>query len=107
MFDLNLDILALLFGAFNILRLISYFHQIVVLAHDDTGARAISLSCWSIWVGANASTSLYAWIRAGDLTLAAVSGFNAICCLIVLGLAISKRLARQIVQESDVARLSR
>lgn len=107
MVDLNLDVLALLFGAFNILRLISYFPQIMVLANDDTGARAISLSCWSIWVGANASTSLYAWIRAGDLALAAVSGFNAFCCLVVLVLAISKRWSQQIAHEDDAARVLR
>jgi hypothetical protein len=88
----NVDVLGLTFGFFNILRLVSYFPQIVAVARDQNGASAISFSCWSIWIGANGSTGLYAWVKLADVPLAFISGFNAACCAAVLMLAIYKRV---------------
>jgi hypothetical protein len=65
--------------------------QIVAVARDQNGATAISYSCWSIWIGANATTALYAWAKVGDAMLALISGFNALCCAAVLLLAIQRR----------------
>jgi hypothetical protein len=87
----SLDLISFAFGAFNLLRLASYFPQIVAVARDRHGATAISFSCWTIWVGANASTGLYAWAKLGDDALAIMSAFNAACCLAVLLLATYKR----------------
>jgi hypothetical protein len=88
-----MDVIAFAFGAFNLLRLASYFPQIVAVARDRHGATAISFSCWSIWIGANASTAAYAWANVGDLSLAVISAFNAACCAAVLVLAAYKRFA--------------
>jgi hypothetical protein len=88
------DLIALAFGVFNALRLVSYFPQIVTVARDRHGAEAISVSCWSIWIGANTSACLYAWVNLGDVTMALMMGFNAACCTIVVALALCKRFAR-------------
>ena len=91
----SFDVVSVAFGAFNILRLASYGPQIVAVARDHNGATAISFTCWSIWVCANASTGLYAWVNLGDAALAVISAFNASCCIIVLMIAAYKRVVTQ------------
>lgn len=87
------DAVSFAFGLFNLLRLTSYFPQIVAVARDDHGAYAISLTSWVVWVGANATTALYAWARLADVALASISAFNAACCLLVLCIAGYKRVS--------------
>jgi hypothetical protein len=88
-------LIAIAFGVFNTLRLVSYVPQIIAVARDQNGAMAISLWCWSIWIGANATAALYAWVNVGDRALALMSAFNTLCCMTVVTLALLKRAARR------------
>jgi hypothetical protein len=79
------------FSLFNILRLGSYLPQNVRVATDNEGAKAISYSTWSLWIGANASTAAYAVVNIADMMLFGVSAMNAIGCALVVGLTALKR----------------
>lgn len=87
----DLDLLALSFAFFNGLRLVSYGPQIAVLAYDTSGARAISVTSYLIWTGANASTALYVWVKLGDAAVAVLNTVNTFCCIVIIGLALYKR----------------
>lgn len=104
----QVDLIALAFGAFNALRLVSYFPQIIAVARDRDGAKAISIACWSIWIGANTSACFYAWVNLGDAVMALMMGFNAVCCTAVVALALCKRFARfRRVRSISVGRMGR
>ena len=85
------DLIALTFSVFNLLRLGFYVPQIVAVTQDEDGRTPISFLCWMIWIGANASTALYAGVNIGDTRLCLISAFNAMCCAIVLLIAAFKR----------------
>ena len=87
----NLDFLTLTYGFFNMLRLMSYAPQLVLLAQDKSGAKAISVSSWLIWTGANLTTAVYAWVRLADVPLSLLNAFNTGCCATMLALLIYKR----------------
>lgn len=61
------------------------------VAADNDGAKAISYSTWSMWIGANVSTAAYALVNLSDWTLFAVSIANTSGCLAVVMLTAWKR----------------
>ena len=93
------DVISFAFVLFNLLRLVSY---LVAVAHADHGAHAISLTCWTVWIGANATT-LYSWVRLDDAALASVSAFNILSAACVFCIADYKRI---IFTKSRIGRLS-
>lgn len=80
-----------LYSLFNMLRVVSYIPQIWRIAQDTEGAQAISYTTWALWVGANLSTALYAWVNLHDVPLALLNGANAFCCGVVIALTFYKR----------------
>jgi hypothetical protein len=100
----------LLFAAFSSLRMFSYLPQIYSVATDKNGASAISYSTWGLWIGANATTALYAIYNLKDVYLASVSVVYAACCLSVIILTIVKRRRHRLgatVSEEAVFRPAR
>jgi hypothetical protein len=73
------------------LRVVSYLPQIMKVACDKNGASAISCATWSLWIGANLSTSFYAVTNLHDAYLSVVSTLYALCCIIVILLTMAKR----------------
>jgi hypothetical protein len=85
------DWVVFVFGAFNALRIVSYLPQIRCVANDRHGASAISYLTWSIWTGANVSTSLYAALLLDDPWLTLIHAVNAVCCVVVVLLTVRQR----------------
>jgi hypothetical protein len=85
------EVTLLLFSIFNVLRVGSYLPQIVRVATDKEGAKAISYVTWCIWIGANATTAAYAVVNVSDIALFLISTLNALGCMIVVALTAIKR----------------
>ena len=81
-----------LFAVCNSARVLAYIPQLVRVARDADGARAISCLTWGSFTIANLSTVSYALLFLSDWRTAAIFGANAACCLIIVGLSAYKRL---------------
>ena len=85
------EITLAMFSIFNVLRIGSYLPQIIRVAADDEGAKAISYSTWCIWIGVNTTTAAYAIVNITDVVLFLISTLNALGCVTVIGLTAVKR----------------
>ncbi len=85
------EVTLLLFTACNTLRVLAYVPQIVRIARDQEGAKAISYTTWGLFALSHLSTVAYAHFHAKDATLALVFGGNAAACFAILGLTYWKR----------------
>ncbi len=81
-----------LFAACNSARVLAYIPQVVRVARDHGGARAISCMTWTSFAVANMSTVIYALLVVSDWRMAAIFGANAACCLIIVAVTAYKRL---------------
>jgi hypothetical protein len=97
------DWVVVVFAVFNALRIVSYLPQIRCVANDHHGASAISCLTWSIWIGANASTSLYAWMLLGDRWLTVIHAIYAACCVTVVLLTLRQRRRFRAARRADAS----
>ena len=88
----DVDLIALAFGAFNVLRLASYFPQIAACCVGSARRYCNLLLLLVVVDVRNASTAFYAWQWLGYPGSALISAFNAACCLSGRSLAAWKLL---------------
>lgn len=79
------DMTLAVFALCNSLRALAYVPQIIKATRDRTGAQAISVGTWSLFLISHMSAMAYALVNKDDWTLAAMFLGNAIgCCAIIL-----------------------
>jgi len=85
------DITLTVFTLSNSLRVLAYVPQIVKASTDRSGAQAISLGTWGLFLVSHASAMAYAFVNKGDWTMASMFLLNAMGCSVVLLIALRKR----------------
>ncbi len=79
------------FTFFNGLRFLAYLPQIATALKDRSGAEAISIGTWSLFLASHASAMAYALENQGDWTMASFFLCNALGCTVILLIAGWKR----------------
>lgn len=79
------------FAVFNLGRGLAYVPQIIRVCQDRDGATAVSALTWSLFTGANVTTSAYAAVHMSDLVVAGVFAFNACGCITIVVVTLAKR----------------
>lgn len=92
----GLDMVTILFAVSNALRMAAYFPQIVAVWRDERGADAVSISAWILFALANGTTVAYAILTLQDSILAVIFALNALCCILIVGFTLWKRLQRPV-----------
>jgi hypothetical protein len=79
------------FTVINTLRFLAYVPQISRALRDHTGAQAISLGTWSLFLVSHLSAMAYAIENQGDWTMATLFLSNALGCGLIILIAGVKR----------------
>ncbi len=87
-----------LFAGCNFLRVLAYVPQIVRIAGDREGAKAISYATWILFTLSNLSTVAYALAAVQDAVMALVFAGNALSCFAVVVLTAWKRRQVKVAQ---------
>jgi hypothetical protein len=86
------DAVIVAFSMVNTFRVIAYVPQILRIMRDGTGAHAVAISTWMLFLISHLTTVAYAVVVAEDLRMAAIFMANAVCCAAIVGLAQWKRI---------------
>ena len=85
------ELVLAMFAICNSVRVFAYLPQIIAVARDQGGARAISYTTWGLFAISHFSTVAYAIVVANDWRMASVFVANALCCLLIVALTAWKR----------------
>jgi len=86
------DAVIVAFSMVNTFRVIAYVPQILRILRDGTGAHAVAISTWMLFLISHLTTVAYAVVVAEDLRMAAIFAANAACCAAIVVLAHWKRM---------------
>ncbi|MCA0318436.1 MAG: hypothetical protein LCH88_10230 [Proteobacteria bacterium] len=75
----------------NVLRVLAYVPQILRIAQDADGARAVSCGTWGLFAVSHLATVYYTAVVARDTVMAALFGCNVFACLVIVGLTLLQR----------------
>ena len=85
------DVTLAVFTLFNTLRFLAYVPQIARTLKDRSGAQAISLGTWSLFLVSHASAMAYAVVNQHDWTMATLFLLNGMGCALIIAIATVKR----------------
>jgi len=88
-----------LFALCNSVRVFAYVPQIIAVARDTSGARAIAYSTWGLFAVSHLSTVAYAVLVINDWRMATIFVANTICCLVIVGVTAWKRALFRAAQQ--------
>lgn len=76
---------------FTCCRIAAHVPQLIAVIRDQSGARAISVSSWTMFAMANSSNAIYALVLVSDWLMFAINLLSAMSCLIVATVAFIKQ----------------
>ena len=85
------DLTLAVFTLFNTLRFLAYVPQITRALKDRSGAQAISLGTWSLFLVSHLSAMAYAVVNQHDWTMATLFLVNGMGCALIIAIATVKR----------------
>ena len=85
------DITLVAFTLCNSLRVLAYVPQIARAVNDESGAAAISLGTWGLFLFSHVSATAYALVNKDDWTMAIIFLSNAIGCTAIILITAWKR----------------
>jgi hypothetical protein len=91
------DITLAVFTLCNSLRVLAYVPQIARAVTDESGAAAISLATWGLFLFSHLSATAYALVNKEDWTMALIFLGNAIGCTAIILIAAWKRRVQSAV----------
>jgi hypothetical protein len=99
---MTLEHIALLaFTACNCARVFAYLPQMLTAFAAQDGCRSTSCMTWSMFIFANASTTLHAAVNLHDTWMTAIFAGNTLCCVVIVGTILAKRvISRRTVQQN-------
>ena len=85
------DLSLIAFTVCNALRIAAYLPQMLKLCCHPGAVASFSYASWLLFGAANLSTAFYGQFVVGDAALAIVSVFSALCCGVLIGIALWRR----------------